>query len=233
MLQPFNKAVMTNAGATLLTKAQAGEIEIQFTRIVTGNGLYDPEEKDISVLQQMTELKSQKNSYPISRGSVFSERSVKITAYVTNQDPVTGEILVSEGYHINEIGLYAKEKDGDSGTEVLYSIYTIAGDQGDFMPPYNGYNPAQIIQDYIVTVDNSANITMQMGVGAVALADDLENLADDVKALKGVIDELSLKIASIANDFVGTTAELNEAIEGLPVDTTVFLLDDEQDSVSE
>ena len=101
------------------------------------------------------------------------------------------------------------------------------------MPPYNGYNPAQIIQDYIVTVDNSANITMQMGVGAVALADDLENLADDVKALKGVIDELSLKIASIANDFVGTTAELNEAIEGLPVDTTVFLLDDEQDSVSE
>lgn len=101
------------------------------------------------------------------------------------------------------------------------------------MPPYNGFNPAQIIQDYIVTVDNTARITMQMGVGAVALADDLEALAGDLEALKTVVDELSLKLSSIVTDFVGTMAELNEAIEDLPVNTTVFLSDDEQDSTSE
>lgn len=31
MPQPFNNAVMTNAGARLLTRAQAGEIKIEFT----------------------------------------------------------------------------------------------------------------------------------------------------------------------------------------------------------
>ena len=38
MPQPFNNAVMTNAGARLLTRAQAGEIKIEFTRIAVGNG---------------------------------------------------------------------------------------------------------------------------------------------------------------------------------------------------
>lgn len=220
MLQPFNKAVMTNAGAELLTRAQAGEISIQFTRVVTGDGLYDPDEKDISALQQMTELKSQKNSYPISKVAVFSEYSVKITALITNQNPATREILVSTGYHINEMGLYAKEKDGDISTEVLYSITTISGDNGDFMPPYNGYNPAQIIQDYIVTVNNTADITIQTGVGAVALAEDLE-------ALKIVVDELA---ANVPSHFFGTKEELDAAIEDLPVGTIVFLPDDEQNS---
>ena len=45
MPQPFNNAVMTNAGARLLTRAQAGEIKIEFTRIATGNGSYTAAEK--------------------------------------------------------------------------------------------------------------------------------------------------------------------------------------------
>lgn len=217
MLQPFNRAVMTNAGAHLLTRAQAGETAIQFTRVVTGNGVYGQDEKDISALQELTELKSQKNSYPISKITIFSESSVKITSYITNQDPLTGEALVDIGYHINEMGLYAKEKDGDSSTEVLYSVTTIAGDNGDFMPPYNGYNPAQIIQDYIVTVNNTADVTIQTGIGAVALAEDLE-------ALQRSVTELT---ANMTPHFFGTKEELDAAIEDLPVGTIVFLPDDE------
>lgn len=45
MPQPFNNAVMTNAGARLLTRAQAGEIKIEFTRIAVGNGNYTAAEK--------------------------------------------------------------------------------------------------------------------------------------------------------------------------------------------
>ena len=220
MLQPFNRAVMTTAGANLLTRAQAGELAIQFTRVVTGDGIYSPEEKDISALQEQTELKSQKNSYPISKIAVFTENSVKITAYITNQDPVTGGALVSSGYHINEMGLYAKEKDGDSNTEVLYSVTTIAGDNGDFMPPYNGYNPAQIIQDYIVTVNNTADVTIQTGAGAVALAEDLEELRRTVYELA----------SQIPMHFFGTREELDAAIEDLPLGPIVFLPDDEENS---
>ena len=91
MPQPFENAVMTDAGAKLLTRAQAGEIKLEFTRIVTGDGTYSTAEKSITFLQKRTVLKSQKNSYPLSDVDVFSEHSVKVTALITNQDPVTGE----------------------------------------------------------------------------------------------------------------------------------------------
>ena len=65
MPQPFNNAVMTNNGAALLTRAQAGEIKIEFTRIVTGNGSYTADEKTLAKLQQATKLKSPPRMPPL------------------------------------------------------------------------------------------------------------------------------------------------------------------------
>lgn len=178
MPQPFNNAVMTNAGARLLTRAQAGEIKIEFTRIAVGDGNYTAAEKTLEALQKQTALKSLKNSYTLSDIEVFSDYSVKVTALITNQDPVTGQTLVNAGYYINEIGLFAKVKDGADSTEVLYSITTTTGDNGDFMPPYNGYNPAQITQDYFATVNNSAEVTI-VSTGAALLAEDANKIRDD------------------------------------------------------
>lgn len=178
MPQPFNNAVMTNAGARLLTRAQAGEIKIEFTRIAVGNGEYTADEKTLAALQKQTALKSLKNSYTLSDIDVFSDYSVKVTALITNQDPVTGQTLVTAGYYINEMGLFAKEKDGEDSTEVLYSITTTSGENGDFMPPYNGYNPAQITQDYFATVNNSAEVTI-VSTGAALLAEDANKIRDD------------------------------------------------------
>lgn len=178
MPQPFDNAVMTNGGARLLTRAQAGEIKIKFTRIVTGSGTYSAAEKTLAALQARTALKAQKNSYPLSDIDIFSDHSVKVTALITNQDPVTKETLVNQGYYINEMGLYAKPEGGADSTEVLYSIVTTAGENGDFMPPYNGYNPAQITQDYFATVDNSANVTIET-TGAALLVEDANKLKDD------------------------------------------------------
>lgn len=180
MPQPFNNAVMTNGGAQLLTMAQAGEIKIQFTRMAVGNGIYSEEEKTLAALQPATALRAEKNSYALSDVEVFSEHSVKITAIITNQDPVTHATLIDEGYYINEIGLFAKpEGDEDNENEVLYSIAITTGNNGDIMPPYNGYHSAQIIQEYYVTVNNSAEVTIKTGTGAAALAEDLQQLADE------------------------------------------------------
>lgn len=183
MPQPFNNAVMTNGGARLLTRAQAGEIKIGFTRIVTGSGTYTAAEKELAALQARTALKAQKNSYALSDIDVYSDHSVKVTALITNQDPVTKETLVSQGYYINEMGLYAKPKGEDDSAEVLYSITVTAGENGDFMPPYNGYNPAQIIQDYFATVDNSGNATIN-STGAALLVEDANKLRDDTTLQK-------------------------------------------------
>lgn len=183
MPQPFDNAVMTNAGAALLTRAQAGEIKIEFTRIATGNGSYTAAEKTLAKLQQATKLKSQKNSYTLSDVDIFSDYSVKVTALITNQDPVTLETLVTSGYYINEMGLYAKPSGGKDSEEVLYSIVVTAGTNGDFMPPYNGYNPAQITQDYYATVNNSAEVTINTA-GAALLAEDANKIRDDTTKMK-------------------------------------------------
>lgn len=183
MPQPFNNAVMTNAGAKLLTRAQAGEIKIQFTRIAVGNGTYTAAEKTLANLQARTALKALKNSYALSDVDVYSDHSVKVTALITNQDPVSKKTLVTAGYYINEMGLYAKPAGAADSQEVLYSITTTAGDNGDFMPPYNGYNPAQIVQDYFATVDNSTEVTIKTA-GAALLAEDANKLKDDTTKQK-------------------------------------------------
>lgn len=178
MPQLFNNAVMTNKGANLLVRAQAGQIKLQFTRMAVGNGTYASSEKTIQALQKTTKLKSQKNAYALSAVNVYSEHSVKVTALITNYDAVKQSVLVSAGYYINEIGLFAKPQGAADSEEVLYSIAVVAGDNGDFMPPYNGYNPAQIVQDYYATVDNSTQVTIHTA-GAALLASEANIITDD------------------------------------------------------
>lgn len=178
MPQLFNNAVMTNKGANLLVRAQAGQIKLQFTRMAVGNGAYASSEKTIQALQKATKLKSQKNAYALSAVNVYGDHSVKVTALITNYDSVKQNVLVSAGYYINEIGLFAKPQGAADSEEVLYSIAVVAGDNGDFMPPYNGYNPAQIVQDYYATVDNSTQVTIQTA-GAALLASEANIITDD------------------------------------------------------
>lgn len=175
MPQPFENAVITNAGARLLTRAQAGEASIEFTRIAVGDGAYSAEEKTLDAMQDRTALKSLKNSYPLSGVEIINDHCVKITALITNRDPAGGQALVTTGYHINEMGLFAREKDADGDTEVLYSVTVTTGENGDFMPPYNGYNPAQITQEYYATVSNAAEVTIRIvDAGAALLVEDAE-----------------------------------------------------------
>lgn len=169
MPKPYNYAAITDAGMSLLNKAQAGQCAIQFTRMATGDGVYEPAEKAASVLRKRIGLKSEKNSYTLSSFDCIPAGGVKVTALITNQNPSTGEALVNEGYYINEIGLFAKEKDGDGSTEVLYSI-TTAVEDGDYMPAYSGDNPVQIVQEYRATVSRDVEVSVQYS-GAVMLAD--------------------------------------------------------------
>ena len=219
MPQPFNNAAITNDGARFLTEAQAGQQEIIFTRIATGNGAYSEDEKTPISLQGQSNLKSLRNSFPISNIEVVSERAVKVTVLITNQDPITKEAIVNEGYYINEIGLYAKPADAEDGEEVLYSIAVTSAENGDFMPPYNGYNPVQITQDYFVTVNNTSEVTIQTNAGAVALVEDLEALKKEVQTN---LEEMGEKLSGIeegANKTV-VDSELSEESEN-PVQNKV------------
>lgn len=174
----YGNAILTNKGAELLTKAQAGLCKIAFVKMAIGNGTYSANEKTVSALQQRTALKSQKNTYTFSDVYVYSEKSVKLTALISNYDSVNQQALVTTGYWINEIGLFAKEQGAADSTAILYSISVCSDAQGDYLPPYNGYNPAQITQDYFATVDNSLEVIINTA-GAALLVEDANKIMDD------------------------------------------------------
>ena len=48
----FYSAVMTNAGAALLSQALAGTATIEFTSMKTGNGTYEASERTTAALQE-------------------------------------------------------------------------------------------------------------------------------------------------------------------------------------
>lgn len=185
MPQPFNSAVLTNLGEELLAEATAGHCQIEYVHMAIGDGSYTSAEKSVAALKARTALKSQKNTYAFSSVTVENENCVTLIALLTNQDPATEEILVTTGYYINEVGIFAKRVGEDDSAAVLYSIAVTASStgSGDYMPPYNGVSRAEITQRYMITVDNSANITVNMK-GAALLAEDANILTDDTTLQK-------------------------------------------------
>lgn len=163
-MSEFGKAVLTAAGFKLLNDAISGKSRLEFTRIALGNGAYTDEQKTPAALQTMTALRSEKQNYPITSKSAVSDKAVKLTALLTNWDQVTGEALVTEGFHQNEIGLFCKAV-GDDTSEVLYSV--AVADDGTIMPAFNGKNPTQIRQSFVVSVDNTDNITVKISPGYI------------------------------------------------------------------
>lgn len=185
MPQPFGSAVLTESGEALLAEATAGKCKIEYLHMAIGNGSYTNAEKTIAALKSRKTLKSQKNTYPFSDITVENKNCVTLVALLTNQDPVTLETLVTEGYYINEVGIFAKRVGEPDSKAVLYSICVTASatGNGDFMPPFNGYNRAEITQNYMITVDNSAEITVNVK-GAALLVEDANVITDDTTKRK-------------------------------------------------
>lgn len=175
MPRPFSDAVITTAGAALLLKVETGTAAMEVTKIVVGDGVYSTAERTPANLRSRTSLKSQRNVYAASSVQTVSSSAIKITALISNYDPVHEEALVTSGYFINEIAVYCKEEGGPSSTEVLYCIAITTGDTGDYMPAYAGGGAAQITQDIYLTVGSAAT-TYVNTAGAAFLASEGQDL---------------------------------------------------------
>ena len=164
----FNSAVLTAKGNELLTTAVAGR-KIIFTRLVTGSGVYTEEEKARYALEQRTALKQQKQEFTFSSYEKVSQTSVLLTALITNRE-------LKESYKMTEVGIYGKEVDAEE--DFLCSISVTASlEESDTFPAFNGLRESQIIQDYYITISDTAEVTVEM-TGATALAADLEKLRE-------------------------------------------------------
>ena len=166
----YAPGVLTNDGIALLEKAIAGDCEIQFTSITTGDGTYTAEERTVNALQSLTELKSLKQTTAVTTCEYNTETQVKVAATISNTTLVSG-------YYMNEVGLMARKKD-DPTTEILYAISLIDEnvEKGDYMPPYNGSNPAAVVQAFYIQVDNAENVTIEATLEGYALQGDMEQV---------------------------------------------------------
>lgn len=203
----YRNAVMTQNGAALLNKAQAGLCKIKFTRISTGDGEYSESEKGIEELRKITSLKSHKQSFMFDSIKYLNDTSVELKASITNHDDTQ---TLSVGYYIREIAVFAQE-DGENDTEVLYSI--AVANVADFLPPYNGNNPTLIIQKYYATVDESRSaitVPSHYGEDLDVVKEDLEkewkeyakNIDEEMKKRPekdGKADEMTVTFTEAAN----------------------------------
>ena len=147
----FNDSVLTRKGVALLAKAQAGRCTIALTKAALGNGSYSSGED----LTQKTALKSKRQEFSLTTVRVQNATNVYVKFIATNNPP-SGAL--NTGYYVKEIGLFAT--DPDEG-EILYAIATAVSGQEDFMPPYNDLLPATITFEFLATVANAEETTIE------------------------------------------------------------------------
>lgn len=183
MAMPFLRAVVTDVGATLMGRVQNGEGTISFVSMVTGSGIYSDSEKSEESLKSARDLKSFRNRYEIS-SKTREGSSVRLSSVITNQDVESKEVLIHEGYFLNEIGIKAKITGED--TEVLYAIAVTSGEKGDFLPAFSEGRAAQILQSFYLTVANEGVVNLVSSDGAVAFSKDVN---EKISAISTVVDE--------------------------------------------
>ena len=170
MAQIFNSAVMTDAGAALLAAAQAGTATLNFTAVVTGDGIHA--DKSVEHLRTLTALANQKQSFVISDSRVLRNVSVEMTSILTNA-------ALSTGYYLNEIGLLCQDGD-DASTSTLFSIAVTSAERGDYFPSASESSGVEITQHFLITTSNTANITIAIGSDIYALKSDLDDHEDSI-----------------------------------------------------
>lgn len=166
----FPISSVTDAGREAIQRAIDTSYPLVFTRFKTGCGIYS-ESEDVT---GMTSLKDEKNSYPISSRE-DEGAGTTLGAVLTNYDG--SQAVVTEDYNVNEVGIICTV----NGEEFLYAVAAVPADGGYKMPAYNGDNLTQIVQQWYIAITNDLTIEVET-TGAFALTQDLEKLADMIKA---------------------------------------------------
>lgn len=186
-------AVTTDAGIALSADLLAGE-QLTFTKLVTGSGMYDEREMTRYSLQKAWQIKEPRQQFEFSRIEKVTDNCILLKTLISNVD-------LTEGYRITEIGIYAK-KQGDEGEGILYSISVAK--EPDFIPRYNGLAAVEIIEDYYITVSDTAEVLLQAGSSAAVLAEDLKKLREEIQT------EVDKKIADLQKQIGNLSLLLTE-----------------------
>lgn len=211
----FNSVTLTRLGIALITKANAGQCQIEFTKVQAGDGTWAA-----GSLQNASALKAKKQEFGISSVKKVNDSTVSLLGVLSNQNLTTG-------YYVKEYGIFAREKDNAS-TEVLYAIITAEDGKEDYMPPFNSISPQIIEMETYVSVANADSVTITLSTGAIASADDLNKLISDV----GTLSDLK---TTVKKNVIGAINELHDQVVAnkTATDTAVSNLEKKEDAAIE
>ena len=189
----FSKLIITNKGKELIAKALANTAVITFTKVSSAGNAYNEED-----LEALADLEDIRQTSLVSGVSVTNNTSVEIQASFTNME-------LTEGYYLRSLGLYAE--DPDAG-EILYGV-TAEKSGNCYIPAYNGVTSSGIYLQFLTTVGNAENVSLELNPAAIATIKDLQNVEEKLKIIdfddSGEIEGIE-SFADFMSSFVKNTS---------------------------
>lgn len=173
----YNKAIITDAGESLIARAIVGEIQLVITKAKTSDYKY-PDNTDFKALIDMQGIKQVMTS---PETKVLSGDMLQTRTLFSNEE-------ISATYYIQNIGLYAM----DGTQEVLFCIVTAV--TPDEMPQYNGVASTAYIYNIQSVVQNAKTIHITVNPSGTATVQDV---LERVDATGGDISETVIETLEI------------------------------------
>lgn len=147
----WNGLTLTNLGKNLQVKCQAGA-QLVFTKVKLGDGVH----ADGTILSELTDLKSIKQTVGITECKVNENHQCQISSVISNAG-------LESGYYLRELGLFAQ--DPEVG-EILYAI--TLDENPDFLPEDGGSVTLSETFNVLINIGNITDVSAVIDVGGWA-----------------------------------------------------------------
>ena len=190
----WSNATMTDVGADLQAKVNAGKTKLTFTKIKVGSGI---NATNPLALTDVISSKWETTNFVVKQEG----KIVSVDTFITN----TG---IHEAFRMSEIGLFAQ--DPDKG-EILYAYLT--DPEPDRMPAEGG--SVVVSQELTIgmAVSNTGNVSLTVNMGALVTHEQLTEAVkqhnDDANAHGGLLQNLKTQLSTHNTDVLSHPAITN------------------------
>ena len=190
----WSNATMTDVGADLQAKVNAGKTKLTFTKIKVGSGI---NATNPLALTDVISSKWETTNFVVKQEG----KIVSVDTFITN----TG---IHEAFQMSEIGLFAQ--DPDKG-EILYAYLT--DPEPDRMPAEGG--SVVVSQELTIGMafSNTGNVSLTVNMGALVTHEQLTEAVkqhnDDANAHGGLLQNLKTQLSTHNTDVLSHPAITN------------------------
>lgn len=190
----WSNATMTDVGADLQAKVNAGKTKLTFTKIKVGSGV---NATNPMALTDVLSSKWETTNFVVKQEG----KIVSVDTFITNNG-------ITEAFRMSEIGLFAQ--DPDKG-EVLYAYLT--DPEPDRMPAAGG--SVVVSQELTIGMvfSNTGNVSLTVNIGALVTHEQLTEAVkqhnDDANAHGGLLQNLKTQLSTHNTDVLSHPAITN------------------------